>query len=258
MSKNPDSELAQLRKSWPTVVKSAVLHAIGLVQFVMTRTRANSTDSRITRVRLKAKLDQAEQEIALLNEELRLKDARFSRISPRNRPHYRPTERMAILELRAARGWSNSQTARCLILAESETIASWTKSARVEGHSPAVETPEPVNKYPDFVRHIVQRLKALCPTMGRKRIAQLFARSALHLGVTTIGRMLKQKPRGLAEVKKSTNSPARTPSDNRHMRVMTAKYPDHVWHVDLTTVPVLLGFWTPWLPLAKRQACTCL
>ena len=46
MSKNPDSELAQqLPKSWPTVVKSAVLHAIGLSQFALTRTRANSVDS---------------------------------------------------------------------------------------------------------------------------------------------------------------------------------------------------------------------
>ena len=43
---------------------AAVLHAIGLAQFALTHTRANSANSRITRVRLQAKLDQAEQEMA--------------------------------------------------------------------------------------------------------------------------------------------------------------------------------------------------
>ncbi len=66
MSKNPDLKLAQFPKSWPKLVKTAVLHAIGLAQFALTHTRADSANSRITRVRLQAKLDQAEQEIALL------------------------------------------------------------------------------------------------------------------------------------------------------------------------------------------------
>jgi transposase InsO family protein len=35
-------------------------------------------------------------------------------------------------------------------------------------------------------------------------------------------------------------------------RVVTAKYPNHVWHVDLTAVPIA-GFWVPWLPLALPQ-----
>ena len=33
-------------------------------------------------------------------------------------------------------------------------------------------------------------------------------------------------------------------------RVVTAKRPNHVWHVDLTTVPTAAGFWTSWLPFA--------
>jgi hypothetical protein len=44
-------------------------------------------------------------------EELRIKDARIAQITPQRRPHYGPHERMAILELRAARGWSLIQTA---------------------------------------------------------------------------------------------------------------------------------------------------
>jgi putative transposase len=34
---------------------------------------------------------------------------------------------------------------------------------------------------------------------------------------------------------------------------VTAKRPNHVWHVDLTTVPIGSGFWTSWLPFALPQ-----
>jgi transposase InsO family protein len=40
---------------------------------------------------------------------------------------------------------------------------------------------------------------------------------------------------------------------NETKRVVTAKYPNHVWHVDLTAVSILGGFWTSWLPFALPQ-----
>jgi hypothetical protein len=40
-----------------------------------------------------------------------------------------------------------------------------------------------VNKFPNFVRHIVQRLKVLCPSLGKVKIAQMLARAGLHLRV---------------------------------------------------------------------------
>ena len=54
-----------------------------------------------------------------------------------------------------------------------------------------MQLPVPVNKFPDFVRYLVQRLKTLCPTMGKSKIAQTLARAGLHLGTTTVARMLK-------------------------------------------------------------------
>jgi transposase InsO family protein len=36
-------------------------------------------------------------------------------------------------------------------------------------------------------------------------------------------------------------------------RVVTAKYPNHLWHVDLTVVPTGLGLWCSWLPFALPQ-----
>jgi hypothetical protein len=35
-----------------------------------------------------------------------------------------------------------------------------------------VQLPEPVNRFPDFVWHIVRRFKALCPSLGKVRIAK--------------------------------------------------------------------------------------
>ena len=111
-----------------------------------------------------------------------------------------------------------------------------------EGPDALVQIREPVNKFPDFVRYAVQRLKALCPTLGKAKIADTLCRAGLHLGATTVGRMLKEPPR-------ATPPEAAVSSD----RVATAKYPNHVWHIDLTTVPTGAGFWAPWLPFALPQ-----
>ena len=77
-----------LPESWPTMVKSAVLQVISLAHYIMTYTRSWCANSRIARLRLKAKLELSEQEGALLTE-LRIKDARTSRIPARQRPHIR-------------------------------------------------------------------------------------------------------------------------------------------------------------------------
>ena len=97
-----------LPKSWPTMVKSAVLQVISLAHYIMIYTRSWCANSRIARLRLKAKLELSDQEVALLTEELRIKDARTSRIPAHQRPHYSSTERMVILEIKAARSLNAS------------------------------------------------------------------------------------------------------------------------------------------------------
>lgn len=63
-------------------------------------------DSPLRRVRLSAECERLRSEVALLREELRIKDARLALIPARERPQYPPAERLAILALRAARGWN--------------------------------------------------------------------------------------------------------------------------------------------------------
>jgi len=111
MSTNQETPKIPLPRGWKQHVQPALLHVISLAQYATGYTRSWAADSTNSRVRLKAELDRANQEIALLREEMRIKDARMARIDPHRRPHDPPVERMAILPLRAARGWSLEQTA---------------------------------------------------------------------------------------------------------------------------------------------------
>lgn len=103
---------------------------------------------------------------------------------PRHRPHYTPTERLEILELRAARGWNIERTAEALVTTP-ETIAGWNRRVEEEGPKALLRLREPVNKFPDFVVLMVQRLKLLCPLTGKVRIAQVLARAGLRLAPRT-------------------------------------------------------------------------
>ena len=120
----------------------------------------------------------------------------MKRLAPQKRPHYVPTERMSILELRAARAWSAQQSADAFLVTPA-TIASWMKRVDEQGPDPLLQIREPVNKFPDFVRYAVQRLKTMCPTLGKAKIAETLCRAGLHLGTTTVGRILKEPPRPL-------------------------------------------------------------
>jgi transcriptional regulator with XRE-family HTH domain len=106
----------------------------------------------------------------------------MSRIPAGQRPHYLPTERLAILELRAARGWSLAQTA-AVFQVTTATVASWTNRLDEQGPAALLRMQQPVNKFPDFIRYIVQRLQTLCPRLGKVKIAQVLGnRSAIPVG----------------------------------------------------------------------------
>ena len=92
-----------LPRGWLARVKSAILHVISFGQFTLAYTRGWAANSPNSRIRLKAELDRAHQEIARLREEIRIKDARMTQISPHRRPHYPPTDRMAIFWIAAGR-----------------------------------------------------------------------------------------------------------------------------------------------------------
>ena len=92
-------------------VKSTILQILALSHYTFTAVVARAANARDGRTRVRAETDRLDQDLALLQEELRIKDARMARLAPHRRPFYTPLERMAILEIRSARGWSAQQTA---------------------------------------------------------------------------------------------------------------------------------------------------
>jgi transposase InsO family protein len=229
----------RLPKQWSRHVKSGILHAVALASVALSYARGRSTGER----RLRAQLDQAISEIALLREELSIKDDRWERSPSRRRPHYTPIQRMRILQLRAARGWTVEKTARVFLLDE-QTLLEWMGRLDEPGTRPLIQTTEPVNRYPNFVRCLVRQVKMLFPTMGSVRIAQTLARAGLELGSTTVRRIVREKGGPAAD------GPA--VALVRRRRVV-ARYPGHTWHLDLTAVPIRSGLWVPWLPLSLPQ-----
>jgi len=201
--------------------------------------------SRYARSRLQAELERANGEIALLKEELAIKDARWDRLPCRRRPHFTPIQRMRILQLKAARGWSYEQAPRAFMIDE-QTMRSWLRRVDEESDGALIQVSEQVNKFPNFVRYFFKQLKVLLPTMGKARIAEVLARAGLHLGVTTVGRTLR-------ETEPMPADDAAT-LDVIETRVVTARHPGDVWHVDLTAVPTGPRFWVPWVPFALPQS----
>ena len=222
----PRAQAIPLPRSWPEHVKSALLHAVALAHFALSHARGWCADSRIARVRLAAERDRWKTEAALLGEELRIKDARLEKVSPANRPHYSPSDRLAILALRASRGWTLAEAARRFLLTPA-TLASWMHRLDEQGEDALVRLAEPVNRFPDFVRVLLVRLRALLPTMGKVRISQMLARAGLHLAPTTVRRLAKEALRPPPR-----RDPA--PAAPTQRRVVTARYPHHVWHMDLS------------------------
>ena len=147
--RTPQPRIA-LPKGWNVSVRSAVIHAIALANYAMVYTRSWAANSVNERVRLKAENGRLKTELALRVEQQRITDVRMALIPPHRRPQYPPGERMAILELKAARGWSLEQTAKAFLVTPA-TVASWMKRIDEEGPNALVQLPQPVNKFPEFV-----------------------------------------------------------------------------------------------------------
>jgi putative transposase len=230
-----------LPKCWPRQAKSILIHIISTARIALLCARSRYIKRRSGVIA--NCLERAKDEINLLREELRIKDARLNRISPNHRPHYTPTERLSILELKAARGWSDIQAAEAFMVCP-DTIAFWTKMLDDAGPKALLKILRPVNKLPDFIRYIVGRLKVLCPAMGKVRIAQALTKAGLVLSASTVGRILKKEippkePEGcVAQILR---------------RTFFARYPNQVWNIDLTIIPTSDGFWISWLPNAISQ-----
>ena len=149
---------------WNKRVQSAILQAISLARRCFVSIVAPMANSPKASERFVAENEHLKLEVESLREELTLKDARMARLPSQRRPHYSAIERLSILQLRAARGWNMAQTADRFLLSPT-TISSWMGRLDEDGESALLKTQEPVNRFPDFVRYLVQWLK-VGPRLG--------------------------------------------------------------------------------------------
>ena len=131
-----------------------------------------------------------------------------------------------------------------VFLVDLQTLMIWMRRLDEQGERALIQTVEPVNRYPDFVRNLVRQLKRLFPEMGSERMAQMLARTGLCLAATTIRRIERENEPPPDDFVEETAG--------RRRRVV-GRYPGHTWHIDLTTVPTRAGFSVPWFPFSLPQ-----
>jgi hypothetical protein len=74
--------IAPLPKHWPRRVRSAIVHAISMANVAFTASQARVEKHFLARTHLQATNDRLQRQVALLLEELRIKDARMERVKP--------------------------------------------------------------------------------------------------------------------------------------------------------------------------------
>ena len=79
MPSRTDSMTVPLPRGWTKIVRSATLHAISVAATALTTAWGRAATGGSSRRRQRAEVDRLKTEIALLNEELELEDARWGR-----------------------------------------------------------------------------------------------------------------------------------------------------------------------------------
>lgn len=86
-----------LPRGWTKVLTAAVLHALSLAATALTAARVRAAGSRSSRVKERTEVDRLRTVLALLEEELAIKNARRARLPAHRRPYHGPVQRMRIL-----------------------------------------------------------------------------------------------------------------------------------------------------------------
>ena len=243
--------------SWTDVAKSGLVHAVALARVVLLQVLSGFENGRAPKARRLSERERLRARIAQLETELAIKDRRMAQLAPAKRPHYAPTDRLEILLLMAATGWTLAEAAR-RFLVSAQTIANWKKRLDEQGEIALVRLAQPVNRFPEYVRQVVRSLKRSFPWMGRQRLADTLAREGLQLAASTVRRITLEpwpkanepEPSHSDEAADSDPLASATPPPPKRKlpNGITARYFGHVWHCDLTVVPTALGFWLPWFP----------
>jgi transposase InsO family protein len=254
-----------LPKGWPACATRALLHAMAVARLALLNVVTDFENSALPRARYTAMVTRLREQLAQRDEELRILRCRIEGIPAPNRPHYPPPERLAILTLRAATGWTLAETAR-RFLVTAKTVKDWMRRLDEHGPGALVALPVAVSRFPDYVAALVHQLRAAAPTVGTRRLADTLARAGLHLSRSTVGRLLTRPLSNAPPPPAATTSTAKANAqasdtvaadtakrEAKSGRTVTAHYAHHVWHIDISLLPTVESFWVPWFPFSLPQ-----
>ncbi len=243
---------APVPKQWSRFALANIICAIGLAAFARTEAALKVMNTAGEAQRLVIENAMLRDQLALITQILDIYKRRFIKLDPKKRPHVEPSDRLLILNIRALMGWTAEQTAQQFLLC-ANTVRNW--FGKSFEPSSIVTTNQPINKLSDRVRLVVHTLKAICPSMGRRRIAAFLLAAGMTIAASTVGRVLKE-PTPLPPIEPDDGTPDDSVVDTDDApapRAVYAKHPHHVWHTDITNVPIE-GLWTPWFPFRKSMA----
>ena len=202
----------------------------------LARARLASAASPIIRLVIQRDHEVAESE--LLRRELDILRAGRENMPPQKRPDYRPTQRLAILQLMRLRDWNIKITAKRLVIHEN-TLRAWIKAADGNGKPNLLAGASVWNRIDDAVRWAAHELRRLCPEpeFGTRTLARHLLRAGIQISRSSVQRILREpehrnpprKPRPVIE------EPVGVESHD----LLTPKEPNRVWHCDMTQIRVL-------------------
>ena len=226
------------RRGLDTLALRALLkatHLLGLALAERLRQYRDSGDPVVDRF---AQLQEQTLHAAFLREALDVLAARWDKLPEHQRPHYTPQARFRIVRLKTLLALPAHEAAR-MFRVSPQTVLRWEQEAR--GDAPGrvvmgslIQPVPPVRRYCDSVRHLVRTL-VLAGFPGDRSVAAHLARSGVRLSRRTVQRIRKEK--AMASPPPSAASPVAG-------RAVRARFPHHVWMLDLTEIPGLLGLFS--------------
>jgi transposase len=169
---------------------------------------------------------------------------RLKVMPPKNRPHFRPQDRLTVLRLIWSGMWSVKDASSRLVLSRS-TINRWLRIFQGAGETSKVGLffgKPPWNKLADAVRDLIRdcRLEFPEPEIGVRTIVAQIVRVGVSVSRSTARRVLRTPPKDktadAATVKREADEAPTVPTHH----ILKPTVINRTWHVDLTTFRV---FW---------------
>ena len=225
--------------AWPRSIRRVVDVAAGLVAFVarLGRERAEGQGKLAA---MQAQFDAKDALIRQQAVEMDMFRRRLGAMSPRERPHFAPQDRLAILRLMWLNGWSAKDVAKRFVLGMA-TVHRWIKAWHGKADPGLFFGRVAWNRLSDAVCDLIHdcRLQFPEPEVGTRTIAAQIEKAAIALSRSTVQRVLKEPPPRKSSGTKSRANDGELPPSAKPFHILKPETINRTWHLDLTVIRIL-------------------